>query len=135
MPYRWLISWALIFRLYVARRILALYSSVRSWDASRGESIFEVPWNPSFSGLMFPSTVPTPHSSGASMIFWDILAIALDYQTKKSFWPMIIKAPGNARAQACSRVERGVQLDPLAIDLFLDVELEFDLEDAFLIDE
>src|SRR5436309_15445003 len=48
---------------------------------------------------------------------------------------MIIKAPGNARAHARSRVERGVQLDPLAIDLFLDVELEFDLEDAFLIDE
>jgi len=29
--------------LYVARRILALYSSVRSWEASRGESNFEVP--------------------------------------------------------------------------------------------
>src|SRR5881628_3753306 len=42
---------------------------------------------------------------------------------------MIIRPPGNARA----RVERRVEFDPFAVDFFLDIELEFDLEDAFLV--
>src|SRR6266568_3949222 len=52
----------------------ALYSSVRSWDASRGERSFEVPWNSAslFSGVVLSSTVPTPLACARSMIFWDI---------------------------------------------------------------
>src|SRR3989442_1870131 len=48
---------------------------------------------------------------------------------------MIINVPGNARARARSGVERCVQFDPFAVDLFLDIELELDLEDAFLVHE
>src|SRR5437867_13331642 len=46
---------------------------------------------------------------------------------------MIIRPPGNARARARSRVERRVEFDPFAVDFFLDIELEFELEDAFLV--
>src|SRR5205823_5874469 len=68
MPYRWLISWALIFRLYVARRIFALYSSVRSWDASKGESSLDESVNPSPPAFRSSSTWNTPAPSATSML-------------------------------------------------------------------
>src|SRR5439155_25251579 len=96
MPYRWLISWALIFRLYVARRIFALYSSVRSWDASSGESNLDESANASSLGFRSSSTWNTPAPCAPAMKLQDSEAIAHDYQKKYKFGAVSISGAESA---------------------------------------
>src|SRR2546423_12390509 len=48
---------------------------------------------------------------------------------------MIITRAVNARARAKLVVNRRIELDPLSVDVLLDIEFEFHLEDAFLVHE
>src|SRR5436853_815119 len=48
---------------------------------------------------------------------------------------MIITRVENARARARLVVDRRIELDPLSVNVLLDIEFEFHLEDAFLVHE